>query len=143
MATIDTIFAIHSYLNREDLGLERKENEGQAYYILYAFEEHSLIPREELVKVYNETAPLKMPTELPPGYIGPFESLEALNQFGFALGDQLGASRVALASIEDFNETVKSVNNTSDFNQALLEHSNVIANPDRDKKKGLFGKLFS
>lgn len=143
MANIDTIFAIHSYLSREELGLERKENEAQAHYLLYVFEENALIPREELIKVYNEIAPLKMPTEIPVGYIGPFESLESLNQYAFTLGDQLGARQVALASIDGFNETVKSVNTPSDFNKALLEHSNIIANPDRDKKKGLFGKLFS
>lgn len=143
MAHIDTIFVIYSYLSREDLGLERIENEASAYYLLHVFEENSLLNRDELVKIYNDTAPLKLPAEIPAGYIGPFESLEGLNQYAFALCDRQSANQIALVSLDDFNETIKTVNTPSDFKQTLLEHSNVIANPDKDKKKGIFGKLFS
>lgn len=142
MANIDTIFVIYSYLSREELGLERIENEASAYYLLHVFEENALIGREELVKIYNDTAPLRLPTEIPVGYIGPFESLDGLNQFAFALCDRQNANQIALVSLENFNETMKTVNTPSDFKQTLLEHSNIIANPDKDRKKGIFGKLF-
>jgi hypothetical protein len=143
MANIDTVFIIYSYLSREELGLERIDNEASAYYLLHIFEENSLLPRNDLVKIYNDTAPLKMPSELPEGYIGPFENLKDINQYAFALCDIQGANQVALVSLQDFNETIKAVNTPSDFKQILLEHSNIVANPDKDKKKSLFGKLFS
>jgi len=143
MANIDTVFMIYSYLSREELGLERIDNEASAYYLLYVFEENSLLPRNELVKIYNDTAPLKMPSELPESYIGPFENLKDLNQYAFALCDTQNANQVALVSLQNFNETIKTANTPSDFKQILLEHSNLLANPDKDKKKSLFGKLFN
>ena len=142
MANFETVFVIYTYLSREELGLERKESEGPAHYILQVFEEHSLFPRDELVKLYNEVAPLKMP-DLPEGYIGPFENLDVLNQFAFTFCDRHDASQVALVSIENYNEAINKINSSSDFNAILLEHSSVIANPDKDKRKGFFGKMFS
>ena len=73
--------------------------------------------------------------------IGPFLSLETLNQYAFALCEELNAAQINLLSVADYNSLLENQQLASDFHRDLLEKGNVLENIER-KKKGLLSRIF-
>ena len=119
----------------------------QAFYLLYLLDEKGMLELEAAQKIYLESFKPEMSmdellVDFNKSKIGPFESLEKLNQFAFQLCEVLNASKVSLLSVSEYNTFLENAQNASDFHKDLLEKGNVMENIDR-KKKGFFSRIFN
>lgn len=119
------------------------EHNEASFFLLYLLDEKGMIDIEGAHDLFKE----KFVTEFTPSYkvpahlIGPFLSLEALNQYAFALCEELNAAQINLLSVADYNTLLENHQLASDFHQDLLEKGNVLENIER-KKKGLLSRIF-
>lgn len=114
------------------------------FYMLYLLDEKGLLEKEGAKKLFKERflSEHLEDVKCPPNMIGPFLAQENINQFAFALCEELNAARVSLLSVSEYNAILESTQNASDFHRDLLEKGNVMENIER-KKKGFLGRFFS
>jgi len=142
MKEIEYIIGVYHYLNSQpELATE------PAYYLLYLLDDKGILDNESALKLYRERFKSEMhapefESDFNKNKIGPFDSVAKLNQFAFALCEELNAARVTLYSVEEYNAILENAQGASDFHRDLIEKGNVMENIDR-KKKGLFSRLFS
>ena len=138
MTEVEYIVGIYNNFNPfpeipEDLG----------YYFLYLLDQKGLLDFEDAkaayIEKYNSTADHPA---FKKNLIGPFESIEALNQYSFLLCEKLNGEKVSLLSVADYNSLLESSPNSLDLHRDLLEKGNVIENIERKEKKGFFSKIF-
>jgi hypothetical protein len=65
-----------------------------------------------------------------------------LDQYAFALCEELNAAKISLLSVEEYNTLLETTHMSSDFHRDLVEKGNVMENIER-KKKGFLTKFFS
>ncbi len=142
MTDVEYIVGVYHYLNANP-----ELNGDSAYYLLYLLDDKGLLDKIGAMKLYNEhfKTDLSSPVhefELNKGKIGPFESVEKLNQFAFRLCEELNAAKVSLLSVQEYNTLLESTISMSDFHRDLLEKGNILENIDR-KKKGFLSRIFN
>lgn len=111
------------------------------YYIIHFVHVHGLVDPETLWSTYEEVFGKKHSSY--PQYIGPFDSMEALTKFCFRICDETGEPQVNILTLEEFNQLIEGSATLGLLRERLPTIGNIIANPDADSKKGLFGKLFN
>ncbi len=138
MKDIEYIVGIYNFFNPFP-----EEGEESHYYLLYLLDEKGILERDVPQKIFNEhynsvdIAGLKTPFHT----IGPFVSLEKLNQYAFALCEDLNASKISLLSVQEYNSMLEFGQLASDFHRDLLEKGNVLENIER-KQKGFLSRFF-
>lgn len=114
-----------------------------SYFILYLLDEKGLLEKEEAIKLYKDRFAYEGAENFGDQVIGPFNSVESVNQYAFALCEEFNAGKISLLSVKEYNNLLEGTQQASDFHRDLLEKGNVIENIDRKKKGGLLGRLFS
>ena len=114
------------------------------YYMLYLLDEKGILENEGALKLFNErfASPELEGYKSPANTIGPFISLERLNQFAFALCEEVNAAQVSLLSVAEYNTMLENSQQASEFHRDLLEKGNIMQNIER-KKKGFLSRFFS
>ena len=126
----DTICFIYNYLT-----LKRKI---QAYYIVGFFSEGGELKRDRLHKSYEEMFHSTSDNE----YIGPFQSLDDIRKYCFALCDYLNAQNSQILSVEEYNVMIENVTNRSEFAKQILLFGDSLLNPSHKKRKHFFQDFF-
>lgn len=138
MKDIEYIVGVYHYMNPFP-----EENADSSYFLLYLLDERGMLERDLAVKLYEERfKPEIGEAKAPAKTIGPFDSIDRLNQYAFALCEELNAARVSLLSVADYNSLLENSNQAAEFHRDLLEKGNVMENIER-KKKGFISRLFS
>jgi hypothetical protein len=139
MKEIEYIVGVYNFFNPfpED-GLE------SYYYLLYLLDEKGILEKEAADKLFEERFYVDEVKGLKAPYntIGPFVSLETLNQYSFALCEELNAAKISLLSVQEYNLLLDQSQQASDFHRDLLEKGNVMENIER-KKKGFLNRFFT
>lgn len=139
MKEIEYIVGIYNYYNPRP-----EEGTDPYYYMMYLLDEKGLLDTEGAIKLFEDRFFNESVRDIkaPPHVIGPFLSLESINQYAFALCEELNAARVSLMSVEEYNTLLENSQLASDFHRDLLEKGNVMENIER-KKKGFLSRFFS
>jgi len=104
-----------------------------AYYFLYILDQKGEVAIEEKKQSFEGK-----------DIVGPFQTIEELNQFAYKILEQSNAEKISLVSIADYNLYLEKNSQALDFFQDLILNGNVLLNIEKDdKKKGLFKRLFS
>ncbi|MBY0414131.1 MAG: hypothetical protein K2Q18_08190, partial [Bdellovibrionales bacterium] len=114
------------------------------YYMLYLLDEKGILERDLAVKLFKErfSAPELADIKVSQGMIGPFVSVETLNQFSFALCEELNAEKISLLSVQEYNALLDQGQDANGFHRDLLEKGNVMENIER-KKQGFLNRFFT
>lgn len=134
MKEIDYIVGIFNCFSND---LDNPHNE--KYFLLYLLDEKGMLDYEGSKELYKRQ--FSRDGLIDNKYIGPFDNLEALNQYAFALLEELNAAQVSLLSVQEYNLLIESTQQASDFHRDLLEKGNIIENIER-KKKGFLSRFF-
>lgn len=139
MKEIDYLVGIYNFFNPFP-----EDGPDSYYYMLYLLDEKGLLEKEGAFKLFQErfASPELVDAKTPPNTIGPFISIERLNQYAFALCEELNASQVSLLSVSEYNTMLENSQQAHDFHRDLLEKGNVMENIER-KKKGFLSRFFS
>jgi len=113
------------------------------YYLLYLLDEKGMLEIEGAKDLFKEKFVLdsSLIQKVPNNVIGPFISMETLNQYAFALCEELNAAQINLLSVKEYNALLENHQTAQDFHKDLLEKGNVIENIER-KKKGFLSRFF-
>lgn len=130
---IDYLIGVYQYFNPFP-----EEERGSAYYLLYLLDQRGVLEKEDAKNLFKENNP---DYDLKSKWIGPFESLDNINQFAFLLCEKLDAQKISLLSVPEYNGLLEQTLHASDFHRDLLEKGNIIENIDK-KDKSFFQKLF-
>jgi hypothetical protein len=130
---IEYLIGVYQYFNPNP-----EEEIGASYYLLYLLDQRGILEKEDAKKLYQES---HTSFDLKSKYIGPFESVDNINQFAFLLCEKLDAQKISLLSAQEYNGLLEHTQQASDFHRDLLLKGNVIDNIDK-KEKGFFKKLF-
>ncbi len=139
MKEIEYVVGIYNYFNPFP-----EDGSEPYYYMLYLLDEKGLLEKEGALKLFDErfTSSELEGHRSPPNTIGPFISLEKLNQYAFALCEEVNAAQVSLLSVSEYNTMLENSQQATDFHRDLLEKGNVMENIER-KKKGFLSRFFS
>jgi hypothetical protein len=138
MKEIECVVGIYNFFNPYP-----EDGSESFYYMLYLLDEKGLLESEGAAKLFlDRFSSVETGTKTPANTIGPFVNLERLNQFAFALCEDLNASQVSLLSVQEYNTLLENSQNATDFHRDLLEKGNIMENIER-KKKGLLSRFFS
>lgn len=131
--TTDYLIGVYQYFDPFP-----EEERGAAFYLLYLLDQKGLLEKNEAIKFFKERYPAD---DHQSKWIGPFPSLDVLNQFAFFLCEKLDAQKISLVSVQDYNSLLEQTVQATDFHRDLLLKGNVLENIDK-KEKGFFKKLF-
>lgn len=139
MKEIEYIVGIHHFFNPFP-----EEGQESFYYLLYLLDEKGLLEQEVASKLYSSRFQSAEVLEFksPRNAIGPFTSLEQLNQYSFALCEEFNAAKISLLSVSEYNSLLEESLEASDFHRDLLEKGNVMENIER-KPKSILSRFFS
>lgn len=139
MKEIEYIVGVYNYFNPHP-----EEGTDPHYYLIYLLDEKGLLSIDVAQKLFSErfSSQQEEGVRTPASMIGPFLSLENLNQYAFALCEELNAAQVSLLSVSEYNLLLENSQQASDFHRDLLEKGNVMENIER-KKKGFLNRFFS
>lgn len=116
--------------------------EPASFYFLYFFDQHGFLDLKEAQDLYlNHFKEQGAEKALEHSYIGPFESIEKLNQYAFRLCEELDAKKINLISASEYNSFLESSTQAAQLASDILEKGNALENLDK-KKPGLFKRLF-
>jgi len=130
---IEYLIGVYQYFNPNP-----EEERGAAYYLLYLLDQRGVLEKDDAKKLFRES---HQDYDLKSKWLGPFESLDTINQFAFTLCEKLDAQKISLLSVQEYNGLLEHTLLASDFLLDLLEKGSVIENIDK-KEKGFFKKLF-
>ncbi len=139
MKEIEYVVGIYNFFNPFP-----EDGTDSYYYMLYLLDEKGMLEKEGALKLYVERfkdAALEG-LKAPPNTVGPFISMEKLNQYAFALCEEVNAAQVSLLSVSEYNTMLENSHQTGEFHRDLLEKGNVMENIER-KKKGFLSRFFS
>lgn len=139
MKEVDYIVGIYNQFN------PFPENPDElGYYFLYLLDQKGVLDLEEAKNVYKEKYNLSEDTlAFKKGLIGPFESLDSINQFSFSLCEKLNAEKISLLSVSEYNSLLEAAPSSLELHQDLITKGNVITNIERKKKGGFLSKIFN
>lgn len=139
MKEIEYIVGVYNFYNPFP-----EDGQESYYYLLYLLDEKGILEREAALTIFNErfTSEELVGLKTPHNTVGPFISLEKLNQYAFALCEELNAAKISLLSVQEYNALLETSQVASDFHRDLLEKGNVMENIER-KQKGFLSRFFS
>jgi hypothetical protein len=71
-----------------------------------------------------------------------FNSLDDLKSFALELVQSKDGGEVRLISVQDYNVGVEGAKDRNSFRQIFSSFGEVVLDPTKSKKKGIFGNLF-
>ena len=107
-----------------------------SYHVVYFFNEQGFLDQKELQEL-SKTVPEADHTALT------FLNLDDLKQFALRVCQELNAPDVQLISVQDYNIGLDGAKDLASFQGIFQKYGEKIINEAAQKKKGLFGKLFS
>lgn len=139
MKEIEYIVGVYNFYNPFP-----EDGQDSHYYMLYLLDEKGMLEREAAFTIFNErfTSEELAGLKTPPNTIGPFLSLEKINQYAFALCEELNAAKISLLSVQEYNSLLENSQIAIDFHHDLLTKGNVMENIER-KQKGFLSRFFS
>ncbi len=139
MKEIEYIVGVYHFLNAAP-----EESAEAAYFLLYLLDDKGMLEVEIAHKLYKEKFQdeFNKDAKCPAKAIGPFESVDRLNQFAFLLCEEMNAAKVSLLSVAEYNTLLENTHQAADFHRDLVEKGNVMENIER-KKKGLLSRFFT
>jgi hypothetical protein len=139
MKEIEYIVGVYNFYNPFP-----EDGQDSHYYMLYLLDEKGILEREAALIIFNErfTSEELAGLKTPPNTIGPFLSLEKVNQYAFALCEELNAAKISLLSVQEYNSLLENSQLAIDFHHDLLTKGNVMDNIER-KQKGFLSRFFS
>ncbi len=111
------------------------------YYLIHFINSHGSVDGEIAWSIFDDLFGRKETSY--PQYFGPFNGLDDVTKFCFRICDEAAEPQVNLMSLQEFNEVLEASTTVEILKQRLPSLGTIIANPDADAKKGLFGKLFN
>lgn len=133
MTDNDSIVMIYNYI-------EGGQSNPSAYYLLHAFDEAGVIDIEPMIDVYEEFIQKQPDVSKMP--LGPFESLNFLNQFAFKVCEKNDGGVVSLLSVNDYNAIMEEATTGTTLFEDFVAKGNRIENLDHSSKGGILGKIF-
>jgi hypothetical protein len=139
MKEIEYIVGVYNFFNPFP-----EDGQEAYYYLLYLLDEKGMLEKETATKLFHERFSPEEIKGLKPLHnaMGPFVSLESVNQYAFALCEEFNAAKISLLSVQEYNSLLDQNQEASDFHRDLLEKGNVMENIER-KKKGFLSRIFS
>jgi len=139
MKEIEYIVGVYNFYNPYP-----EDGQDSYYYLLYLLDEKGILEKEAAEKLFTDRFIVEEVKGLktPHNTVGPFVSLESLNQYSFALCEELNAAKISLMSVPEYNSLLDQSQQASDFHRDLLEKGNVMENIER-KKKGFLNRFFT
>ncbi len=114
------------------------------YYLLHILDHRGILDRELVLRVLREK--MQIEPDRDQDLVGSFESLEKLNQFAFLLCEEVGAPKISLLSISEYNLLLENSEGIEGFLHDLKTKGNLLENIDLGEKmsasKGFFSKFF-
>lgn len=107
-----------------------------SYRVVYFFSEEGFLEKE-LLQEMAKSVPGSDFLELT------FLNLDDLKAFALRVSVELNASDVRLLSVQDYNIGLDGAKDLASFQALFQKYGEKIINEAAQKKKGLFGKLFS
>lgn len=107
-----------------------------SYRVVYFFSEEGFLEKE-LLQEMAKSVPGSDFLELT------FLNLDDLKAFALRVSVELNASDVRLLSVQDYNIGLDGAKDLASFQGLFQKYGEKIINEAAQKKKGLFGKLFS
>lgn len=126
----DTLFAIYTSDFQDEIS-------ASGYCLQYLFTQEGMIASSQYIEIVNQLNIKTKETGLPI-----FVTLEDLENFTLSLLDHLGARKIHLFSVYDFNALLEGCKSKESFMPALLNSGRLIENNIVEEKKGLFKKIF-
>jgi hypothetical protein len=139
MKEIESIVGIFKFFNPSPV-----DQNDSYYYILYLLDEKGILEKQEAIELFESEyrSELAVEGKSQQKLIGPFVSIERLDQFAFALCEKYNAAKINLLSIDEYNSLIETHQEVHLLHQDILEKGNIITNIER-KKKGLLSRFFS
>ena len=139
MREIEYIVGIYNYFNPFP-----EDGSEPYYYMLYLLDDRGMLEKEGALKLFSERFKDSgfENHKTPINGIGPFISMEKLNQFAFALCEEVNAAQVSLLSVGEYNNMLENSHQADEFHRDLLEKGNTMENIER-KKKGFLSRFLS
>ncbi len=107
-----------------------------SYHVVYFFNEQGFLDRSMLQEL-SKAVPSADHAALT------FLNLDDLKEFALRVCEELNVSDVQLISVQDYNIGLDSTKDLASFQGIFQKYGEKIINETAQKKKGLFGKLFS
>ena len=140
MKDTEYIIGVYNFIN-----LDSGNSLDSAYFILYLLDEKGLLDQTTAHKIYAERFKSDLNLEIlnhrESKMLGPFQTIDQLNQFAFLLCEELNAAKVSLLSVQEYNSLLETTQSASSLHRDLLEKGNIIENIER-KKKGFLNRFF-
>jgi predicted amidohydrolase len=112
--------------------------ESQSYYkVLYFFSEAGYLAERTLGNIYD-----RYPQVGPADWIC-FDNLDDLGRFALDVCQEVAAPEVFILSAQDYNIGVDTCPDVRTFREMFRRYGTCIDNPEKSKKKNVFGKLFN
>lgn len=113
-------------------------NEVQSYYrVLYFFSEAGHLSERTLHHLYQ-----KFPNVGPLDWIC-FDNLDDMGRFALDVCKEVAAPEVFILSAQDYNLGIDSSPDMRNFRELFRRYGTCVDNPEKSRKKNVFGKLFS
>ena len=110
------------------------------FYIVHLFSEYEMIQLKQIEKIISAKQVI---TNGEINLVGPFDSLDELNQTAYQICEQRNAISVNIISLENFNSSVVSVMKRTELIDSLCQMGEVFKNVNSDLKQGIFDKFFN
>lgn len=130
MSHLNLIYHFQSSQNHD------KEFRPARYKVTYFFNDDGFVVDsllEELIKSFPEASSEDMT----------FLNLDDLKAFALRVAHELNLPQVRLISVQDYNIGIDGAKDLKTFKELFGKYGEAILNESVQKKKGLFGKLFS
>ena len=139
MKELESIVGIYNFFNPQPL-----EQSESYYYLLYILDEKGALELDEAKALFNENfkSDIVLISHKNSKLIGPFSTVEKLDQYAFALCEHYNAAKINLLSVDEYNGLLENHQEAELFHKDVLEKGNVITNIER-KKKGILSRFFS
>ncbi|WP_408097461.1 hypothetical protein ACJVC5_00715 [Peredibacter sp. HCB2-198] len=107
-----------------------------SYHVVYFFDDQGFIERSMLQEL-SKSVPNADHQALT------FLNLDDLKDFALRVSQELNAPDVQLISVQDYNIGLDGAKDLASFQSIFQKYGEKIINEAAQKRKGLFGKLFS
>ncbi|WP_127714867.1 hypothetical protein [Halobacteriovorax sp. HLS] len=130
---MDKLIAIYKHRTE----FNSKDRSAAGFYLINVISSSGPLKKDFLDKIYADF----FLTRENEDEFGPFESLEDLSKFGFAICDELKLPYISLHSLEEFNGLIEDSSNLTELLEGLNCRGNILENLAVTQKKSFFERV--
>jgi len=135
------IYGDKSNFDSSELDVNDQNFKKTKKYIFSIFGDAGVVDIDSCEKIYSE---MYLKDNKGQGVqIGPFENINELRQFSFALLEELNGDRLTFIDCEAYNKVIEEVNNAFEVIPELIKVGDSLKNPNANQDKGIFNKIFN